>query len=123
MNKKILIVEDDVAILGALSDKFTREKFNVFSAKDGEEGMALALEKHPDIILLDLVMPIMDGLTMLQKLREDKWGSNAKVILLTNLSSNEKMSEVVKYGVNDYFIKSDWKIGDILKKVKEKLDI
>ncbi len=72
--KKILVVEDDVPELNALRDKFTREGFSILTAKNGEEGLAIALREHPDLILLDIIMPVMDGITMLVKLREDSWG-------------------------------------------------
>lgn len=70
----ILIVEDDVPELNALRDKFTHEGFSILEAKNGEEGLATALREHPDLILLDIIMPVMDGMTMLVNLRKDPWG-------------------------------------------------
>ena len=66
--KKILIVEDDNALAGILYDKFSQEAFGILEAKNGEEGLELALAKHPDLILLDIMMPKMDGMTMLKKI-------------------------------------------------------
>ena len=95
--KKILIVEDERPILEPLVDKFTREGFEISVAHDGEEGLKSALEKHPDLIILDIVMPKMDGMTMLKKLREDDtWGRHARVILLTNLSVDDEMMHKIK---------------------------
>lgn len=116
--KTILVVEDEEPVLTALVDKFSREGFLLSQAKDGEEGLALALKNHPDLILLDILMPKMDGIALLKKLREDKWGKNVPVFLLTNLSELEKISEAVKIGISGYLVKSDWKLEDIVKKVK-----
>jgi len=121
MAKKVLIVEDELALKKALSKKFTKEKFEVMTASNGKTGLASAFKDHPDIILLDLIMPVMDGLTMLKELRKDKWGHEVIVIILTNLSEAEKTAEALEQGVHDYLIKTDWSLEDISKKVKEKL--
>jgi len=118
---KILIVEDEPSLIRVLNDKFSEEGFEVFLAHDGEEGLKKSLEEHPELILLDIIMPKMDGVTMLKKLREDDWGKDVPVILLTNLSESEKIAEATKQGVYDYLIKSDWKINDVVKKVRERL--
>lgn len=118
---KILIIEDECSLRKALADKFTKEGFMVIEAKDGEEGLKLALKEKPDLILLDIIMPKMDGITMLGKLREDKWGKDVRVIILTNLEDENKVMESVQKGAYDYLIKSDWKLEDVVKKAKEKL--
>ena len=122
IKKKILIVEDETALLNILYNKLTREGFEVLSANNGEEGLEMAIKNRPDLILLDIVMPVMDGITMLKKLRtESEWGKDVKVIMLTNLSDSEKVAEAVLYGFHSYLVKSDWKIEDVVKKVREKL--
>lgn len=121
--KTILIVEDETPLRSALQEKFTREGFSVLEARDGEEGLNAALEKHPDIILLDIIMPKMDGLTVLKKLQEDSSGKDIPVILLTNLSDDQKVAEAIKEGVYEYLVKSDWKLADLVKEVKEKLGL
>ena len=118
---KILIVEDNIDLLEVLKRKFTIEKFDVLQAPDGKIGLEQALSNHPDMILLDIVMPIMDGISMLKKLREDAWGKTAPVILLTNLSDEAKVAEAMQHGVYDYLVKADWNISDVVKKVKDKL--
>jgi CheY-like chemotaxis protein len=120
--KTILIVDDERTLLSALVDKFTREGFVVLGAKNGKEGLDSALANHPDIILLDLIMPVMDGTTMLANLRKDPWGKDAKVIVLTNLSEVEKATSRLQ-GVYDYLIKSDWELKDVVRKVKEGLGV
>lgn len=118
MEKKsrILIVEDETSLRNALCDKLAYEGFVVLEAKNGEEGLAVALHEHPDLILLDIVMPVMDGITMLSKIRIDAWGKDAKVIVLTNLSDI-----AITHSSYDYLVKSDWKIEDVVARVRERL--
>ncbi len=124
VNKKILIVEDEMSQRKALVDKFTREGFQVLEARDGEEGLRIALKEQPNIILLDIVMPKMDGMTMLKKLRqENDWGKSVPVILLTNLSSDD---DKINKGITEdepayYLVKSNWPINEVVEKVKERL--
>ena len=118
---KILIVEDEISLLDVLHRKFINEGFNVLVARDGHEGLTLALKEKPNMILLDIVMPKMDGLTMLSNLRKNKWGQEAKVILLTNLMDPEKMSQALKDNVSAYLVKSDWKLEDLVTEVKSRL--
>jgi DNA-binding response OmpR family regulator len=120
--KSILIVEDDHSLLRGLVDKFTRENFTVFSAGNGLEGFSSAQMHHPDIILLDIVMAQMDGLTMLEKLRETgDWGKKVPVIFLTNLSpDNDKiMARVAQDAPAFYLVKSDFLLSDVVEKVHE----
>lgn len=114
--QSILVVEDEVSLRNALRDKFVREGFDVFEARDGVEGLEVSLREHPDLILLDIVMPKMDGMTMLGKIRADAWGKNVKVIVLTNLSDVG-----ITYDSYDYLVKSDWKIEDVVAIVRERL--
>lgn len=121
-SKKILIVEDEAPLRNAVSDILSFEGFAVFQAKNGQEGLDIALAEHPDLILLDLMMPVMDGLTMLEKLREDKdWGKNASVILLTNINDPDKVAQATEAGSYDFLVKSDWNIEDVVRKIKTRL--
>lgn len=120
-SKKILIVEDDRVLRRVIVDNLKLEGFSVFEAEDGAEGLSVALHEHPDLMLLDVVMPKMDGISMLEKLREDSWGKTANVIMLTNLSDSEKINQVSKKGVSDYLVKADWDIAGIIDKVKQKI--
>jgi len=120
--KTILIVEDELPMLKALSDKFSREGFGTLETKDGEEGLKVALEKKPDLIVLDIFMPVMDGKMMLEKLRADSWGKTVPVIILTNLNPDDKtLAELMKSGPSYYFIKSKWKLEELVEKVKKEL--
>lgn len=120
---KILIVEDETPMREALLFKFQKEGFEVIAARDGEEGLSLAEKERPDLILLDIIMPKMDGMTVLQKLRGEDWGKDIPVILLTNLSESEKAIEAMGKGVHDYLVKSDWRLEDVVAKVRERLGI
>lgn len=120
-SKKILVVEDDRVLRRVIVDNLKVEGFAVFEAEDGVQGLSVALAEHPDLMLLDVVMPRLDGISMLEKLREDAWGKTAQVIMLTNLSDTEKIAKVAEKGVHDYLVKADWDIGGIIDKVKEKI--
>jgi two-component system response regulator MprA len=126
-NKKILVieeVEDEASLRNALRDKFTLEGFSVLEAKNGEEGLDVALREHPNIILLDIIMPKMDGLTMMKKLREaDEWGKKVPIIILTNLSAEDDRINrmIADYEPAYYFVKSDHTMDELLEKIKERL--
>lgn len=122
MKKTILIVEDEQGIQRALSDKLKEEGFSVLEAKNGQEGLDVAKVNHPDLILLDILMPVMDGMTMLKTLREDDSCKDIPVIFLTNLDDQEKVAEALKAESFDYLIKTDWSLAEVVKKIKAKLN-
>ena len=122
-DKVIAIIEDDEILRSALSDALTDEGFKVITAGDGEAGLKLVLDKHPDLILLDIVMPLLDGLSMLKKLRANQWGREVSVIILTNLSDAATIAEIAEQTVYDYLVKSSWQLEAVVKKVKEKLGV
>ena len=120
--KKILVVEDDRALSLALIEKFKFEDFTVFSARNGGAGLANALANRPDIILLDIVMPDMDGLTMLEKLRAtNEWGKGVKVIIFKNVEpdSEEVMTKITRNSPAFYMVKSDYMLAEVVAKVRE----
>ena len=121
--KTVLIVEDEAPMQLALNDILVFEGFSVLEAKNGEEGLEMALKEHPDLILLDILMPQMNGLVMLKKLREDEWGKKAEVIILTNYDEKEYVATALENNTYDYFIKTDIKITEVIKKIKEKLEV
>jgi len=125
MKYTILIVEDEESLRGAIVDVLRFKNFIPLEAKNGKEGVEIALSKHPDLILLDLVMPVMDGMTAFKKIREDAWGAKVPVIILTNLSAtNEQLvDDMVTHKPMHYLIKSDWKIHDVMYKIEEVLKI
>lgn len=111
----ILIIEDEKSLRAAIVDILHLKGFISLEARNGREGVDLALANHPDLILLDLIMPEMDGLTAFNKIREDAWGKMVPIIILTNLSATNE------HALTQYLIKSDWKIHDIVKKIEETL--
>jgi len=119
--KTILVVEDEPPMQLVLRDILTVEGYTVLEAKNGIEGLELALSAHPDLILLDILMPKMDGLEMLKKLREDEWGKKAPVIVLTNLSDNEDVAKAVEEDVFEYFVKTDIKIAEVIERIRAKV--
>ena len=120
-DKTILIIEDEEALLDALAEVFDQENFNTLKAKDGEEGLKLALKEHPSLILLDILLPKLNGIDLLKKLRADKWGKKAEVMLLTNLSDTKDVADALTHGVHNYFVKTDIDIDDVVNKVKARL--
>ena len=124
--KKIAIevIEDDLSLRAVLRDKFVLEGWNVTEARNGEEGLAIALRDRPDLIVLDIIMPVMDGMTMMRKLRQtNEWGKEVPIILLTNLSAvKEEINQaIVRNEPAYYLVKSNWTISDLVDKVKERL--
>jgi len=119
--KKILIVDDERTLVEILKNKFNKSGFQIVVAYDGEEGLKKIKEEKPDLVLLDVVMPKMDGITMLQVLRQGKLNQDTPVILLTNLDDAGRVAEAAKLGVYDFLVKADWHIDDVVKKVREKI--
>lgn len=118
---KILIVEDDQLLSAAFSDIFEREGHSVLTARDGQTALDLALAEHPDVILLDILLPKMSGMVTLKKLRQDNWGKTAEVIIFTNISDPEAPKQVKEYGVDAYFLKADMSREQVIKAVEGRL--
>jgi len=124
LNKKILIIEDEDALAQVLVDQFTSAGFSVSRGVDGEEGLRLALEQHPDAILLDMIIPKLDGFGVLEKIREDEWGKEAKIILLTNLGLDEKMTNAInEFKPESYLVKTDLQLDELIEKTKSMLGL
>ena len=121
MAKRVLVVEDDQAMLQILSDKLSAEGYEVFKAEDGQQGLDLALEQRPDLILLDLLLPKLSGLEMLEALRKVEKDKPTPVLILTNLSENKAIYKSVALNTSAYFIKSNSSLESIADEVKSKL--
>lgn len=121
---KVLIIDDNEAIRESYVYGFESAGFEVLSAKNGKEGLKIAFKERPDIILLDIVMPKMDGLSMLKELRSDVvWGKNVPVIMLTNVDGdNDIVKEIIETGPIYYLVKSDITIEETIEKVNEYLN-
>ena len=123
--KKILIVEDETSLRTVLVDVLQKQNFSVLEARNGKEGVILSLGEHPDLILLDIRMPVMGGMEALKEIRKNVWGAKVPVIILTNLSATNEDLVQDMVGVRPlyYLIKSDWNIYDVVRKIKEVLEI
>jgi len=119
--KKILVTEDDKFLVNVLLSKLSKEGFEVIHAFDGEEALAKVREKKPDLILLDLILPVKDGFDVLKELKEDGATKNIPVIILSNLGQETDIEKGKKLGAVDYMIKANWSMKDVIAKVKEYL--
>jgi len=120
-DKTILIIEDEKDIRQALRDVLQLKKYKTLEAQNGSEGVDMALANHPDLILLDLIMPGINGMDALAKIREDDWGKNVPVIILTNQNANSEqiIKDMITRKPLEYLIKSDWEIHNVVKKIGE----
>jgi len=121
--KKILIIEDDSILQKALQEFLIAEGFETLSALDGEEGVKIGKEKKPDLILLDIILPKMDGYEVLKAMKSDESTKNIPIILLTNLGSLNDVEKALDLGATTYLIKADYKLEEVAKKIKEVLNI
>ncbi len=116
--QKVLVVEDEEILLTALREELNTGGYETEGAVDGAEGLEKVKAFKPDLILLDLLMPKMDGMEMLQKLKADSDTRDIPVVILTNLSDYEKISEALSLGAMDYLVKANYKLEDLLDKVR-----
>jgi len=119
MPKKILIAEDEAEILKMFSDMFEAQDFQVFRAADGEQALAAIKDYQPDLLLLDLQMPKMDGFDVLTNLQENGRPPGMKIVVLTNLDKQEWIEKAKTLGADDYWLKIDVHLTELLAKVKK----
>src|SRR3990167_7253697 len=118
---KILIVEDDTFLAGIYANKFEREGFEVLLSIDGELGLQSAKKNKPDIILLDVLLPKLDGFEVLEKIKAEAATRAIPVVLLTNLGQKEDVDKGLKLGAADYLIKAHFMPAETVDKVKRVL--
>lgn len=118
---KIAIIEDDLAIVQMYKTKFEKDGYEVATAGDGQSGLQLLTTFEPDIILLDLMMPGMNGFDMLQRLRQQPGGRDAKVVVLTNMGDTETATKVYKMAANDYIVKAEMTPKEVEDRIKKLL--
>jgi DNA-binding response OmpR family regulator len=118
MGKNILIIEDDEFLRGLISKKLASEGFAVISAIDGEKGIEKARDQNPDLILLDLLLPNVDGYEVLQKMKENPATSHIPIIVVSNLGQSEDIDKAMKLGATDFLIKAQYTAEEIVNKVK-----
>jgi len=122
MSRKIAVIEDDHAIASMYSFKLSNNGYEVKIAYNGQEGLELAKSFRPDLILLDLRMPVMQGDELLEKMRAENWGSAIRVIVLTNISKDEAPMKLRFFNVDRYIVKAHHTPTQVLEIVKEVLD-
>ena len=118
---KILIVEDDQFLITMYAAKFEHDNFKVLVAEDGEKGWELIIKEKPDIILLDVLLPKINGFELLKKIKSKKDISNIPVLLLTNLNQKDEIDQGLALGADDYLIKSHFTPSEVVKKTRELL--
>lgn len=115
---KVIIIEDDEMLNHMYGEKFKMAGYEVFSAYNGQDGLDLVEKEKPGLIILDIIMPKMDGFAVLKKLRKDEATKNIPVLLLTNLGQEDDVKKGRELGAQDYFIKANHTPSEILEKVK-----
>lgn len=118
---KILVVEDERSLQKALSDALVKEGMEVINALDGEIGLSLAKKEMPDLILLDLILPKIDGFEVLKQLKADATTVKIPVVVLTNLENSGDVERVLALGATNYLVKSNYELEEIVQKVKNVL--
>ena len=119
---KILIVEDEEILLTALSEELNQEGFDVLGAHDGIEGVGMAASEKPDLILMDLVMPRLDGIGALKEIKSNNEIKDIPVVILTNLSDYDKISDALSLGATDYLVKANYRLEELVNKIKTVLE-
>ena len=118
----VLMVEDDQTLLKMYQTAFEHEEFEFISAQNGKDGIKLSLEKHPNLILLDLLLPVMDGISVMKELRENDWGKTVPIIILTNVDTSDQiLAAVLENEPTYYLVKANNEPSYVVEKVKEVL--
>ncbi len=121
MAKIVLIVEDEQSMQRALKSKLAHAGYDVRAAADGEEAMAVLTSEVPHLVLLDLIMPKIDGISVLRQMKGEERLRKVPVVILTNLSSGDKVAEAMQLGTFDFLVKANYSLDDVLKKVTERI--
>lgn len=119
--QKILVIEDDTFLRELIVQKLLKEGYEIVEAIDGEDGIKKVTEEKPDIILLDIILPGIDGFEVLKKIKEDEKVQDIPVIILSNLGQQDDIDKGIKLGAKDYLIKAEFTPGEIVEKVKSVL--
>ena len=120
MKKKILFIEDDLILQKTLGRKLKTENFEVIFASNGEDGLKLVQKEQANLILLDLILPRLEGVELLRELRKNEKTKDILVIVLTNVSrETKKIQEILELGAKGYLVKSDYSLDEIVEKIKK----
>jgi CheY-like chemotaxis protein len=116
--KTILLVENEQSIRELFAMALIKAGFNIVMAENGHQGVAQAMKHHPDLILLDIDMPIMNGHEAAEKIRQDEWGRHARIVFLTNHSDPQSVAHAVMLKPEDYIVKANVPISEIVNQVR-----
>lgn len=119
--KTILFIEDEPSLQKTLGDTLRNGGYNVISALDGQNGLKLAKTKKPDLILLDLILPKLNGFDVLRELKDDETTKDIPVIILTNLESIDDVNKAIELGANTYLVKAQYSLKEVFEKIKKAL--
>lgn len=117
--KKILIAEDDPFLSSLLKNRFTREGFEVYAAKDGDEAFTMIQSARPDLVLLDIILPKRSGFEVMAQIRESPELEKTPIIIISNLGQPEDVERGQQLGAIEYFIKAKASIDDLVQKIRE----
>jgi CheY-like chemotaxis protein len=117
----ILAIDDDALLLGSVVEVLQNAGYTVLQAKNGKEGFDMALKHHPDLVLTDNLMPILNGVDMITGLRKDAWGRNVPAIIMTNMYTADMLNQSLQAGATDYVMKSDISLDKIVELVRSRL--
>ncbi|MBL7142370.1 MAG: response regulator [Candidatus Pacebacteria bacterium] len=120
--KTILFIEDESTLQKTLGEVLTKEGYHVVSALDGEIGLRIAKEKKPDLILLDLILPKMNGFEVLKKIKEEEAIKDVPIIVLTNLEGMEDIQKALELGAATYLVKTNYSLEEVLEKIKKTIN-
>jgi DNA-binding response OmpR family regulator len=117
----ILAIDDDALLLGSVVEALQSAGYNVIQATNGKEGLEMALKEHPDLVLTDNLMPVVNGVDMIAGLRKDEWGKTVPVIIMTNMYTADMLNQSLQAGATDYIMKSDMSLEKIVQLVRGRL--
>jgi len=121
MAQKILVIEDDKFLRQLVTKKISKRDYNIVEAVDGESGLEKAEEEDPDLILLDLILPGIDGFEVLSELKDDPELSTIPVVILSNLGQKDEIEKGLQMGAEDYLVKAHFTLSEIVEKIEEVL--
>lgn len=121
MAKKILFIEDESALQRAVTQVLAEENYQIFSALNGEIGLELAKKERPDLILLDLILPKIDGFAVLEELKKDDATKNITVMVLSNLEGSGDVERALELGATTYLVKANYRLEEVVEKIKQVL--
>ncbi|MBI4837249.1 MAG: response regulator [Candidatus Portnoybacteria bacterium] len=119
---KIIFVEDEPTLQKTLCDVLLREGYDVKTAFDGVTGLKMIKQEKPDLVLLDLILPKIDGFSVLQKMRDDPETKDIPVMILTNLEGSSDIERVLELGATTYLVKANYELREVVDKIKKTLE-